>query len=413
MSFDGLRFQARLAMAHAWERARKTLAGSSALSVAGRRLEIDGLEDRVLMSVSPVMAVVPEAAVVTDLSPVAVESPVVESAEASRIGERVAEVSEVFVIDSNTPDAARLVDDLLAQQVAGRKVEVFWLDSQRDGVDQISEMLAGYSGLDAVHIVSHGAAGEVQLGNSRLTLESLSGYAGELAHWGSSLSSDADILFYGCDLAATESGRWLVDAISVLTGADVAASTDLTGNQRLGGDWALEFSSGSVATTTAFTEQTQADWMGLLNAVSFQSGASGYSGTVDGFIDQAVPGSSFSGTGTVSVSDPGSSNMQQGLIRFDNVFGNAAGQVPYGSTINSARLEINVTDPQSVAAAVSLHQMLTDWGAVPTWTSLVNGVQLDGVDAVVTADRTLGNSSATGLQSFMGLKLTQASVEKL
>ena len=416
MRFDRLRFQARLAMARVCERARQTLAGHGAPSVAGRRLEIDGLEDRVLLSASPLMSVVPEMAIVADVSPVsveslAVESPMVESAavesaDASKIGERAAEVSEVFVIDSNTPDAERLLDDLQAQKDAGRKIEVFWLDSQRDGIEQISDMLAKYSGLEAVHIVSHGAAGEVQLGNSRLTLDSLSGYAGELAQWGHSLSSDADILFYGCDLAATESGRWLVDSISVLTGADVAASSDLTGNRRLGGDWLLEFASGPVAAADAFSEQTQAEWEGLLNAVSFQNGTSGYSGTADSYVDQSNAGTSFSAAGTVTVANPGASNQTQGLLRFDNIFGNAAGQVPYGSTINSARVEVNVTDPQSAAAPVTLHQMLIGFGSAPTWTSLVSGVQLDDVEAVATANSTLSNSNAVGVQSFLGLEAT-------
>ncbi len=47
------------------------------------------------------------------------------------------------------------------------------LDSDRDGVQQISEALAGRSGVDAVHILSHGELGAVQLGSTTLDFDSL------------------------------------------------------------------------------------------------------------------------------------------------------------------------------------------------------------------------------------------------
>lgn len=40
-----------------------------------------------------------------------------------------------------------------------------------------------------------------------------------------------------------------MERLSLLVGADVAASTDKTGNTALGGDWELEKSTGSIETT--------------------------------------------------------------------------------------------------------------------------------------------------------------------
>lgn len=54
------------------------------------------------------------------------------------------------------------------------------------------------------------------------------------------------MLIYGCDVAANESGRTLIESLAALTGADVAASTNDTGNQTLGGDWDLEFCVGQI-----------------------------------------------------------------------------------------------------------------------------------------------------------------------
>ncbi|MBF0621207.1 MAG: DUF4347 domain-containing protein [Magnetococcales bacterium] len=48
--------------------------------------------------------------------------------------------------------------------------------------------------------------------------------------WGDALSEDADILFYGCDVAAGDDGTAFVKGLSQLTGADVTASTDTTGS---------------------------------------------------------------------------------------------------------------------------------------------------------------------------------------
>ncbi len=44
------------------------------------------------------------------------------------------------------------------------------------------------------------------------------------------MSADADLLFYGCDLAATDDGRELMNQVGAECDCDVAASDDLTGH---------------------------------------------------------------------------------------------------------------------------------------------------------------------------------------
>ena len=144
-------------------------------------------------------------------------------------------------MDSGVAGHEQLVKDLRSGGPEGRSLEVVLLDSGRDGIEQITEALARSQDLDAVHIVSHGSQGAVQLGNVSLSAETLDAHADALASWGNALASDADILFYGCDLAGGESGAAFVDSLAELTGADVAASIDLTGSALLGGDWDLEY----------------------------------------------------------------------------------------------------------------------------------------------------------------------------
>ena len=123
------------------------------------------------------------------------------------------------------------------------------LDANSDGVQQITDLLAAANGkYDAIHVISHGDEGQINLGNTQLTTDSISGYADQLASWSSALTDDADILFYGCDLAGNAEGQEFIESISAITGADVAASDDLTGAEELGGDWDLELNVGEVQT---------------------------------------------------------------------------------------------------------------------------------------------------------------------
>ena len=122
--------------------------------------------------------------------------------------------------------------------------EIHLLNSSQDGIDQITQFLAGRSDIKAVQIVSHGHDGELQLGNTDVT--DLSAYDHDLQLWSKALSTDADILLYGCDLAQSNTGKAWVNELAQRTGADVAASTNLTGNAALAGDWNLEYSTGKI-----------------------------------------------------------------------------------------------------------------------------------------------------------------------
>ena len=119
--------------------------------------------------------------------------------------------------------------------------------------------------MDAVHIVSHGTDRAVKLGETWLTADTLSTYRASLSGWGESLSANADLLFYGCNLAGGADGRAILAELSVLTGADVAASVDDTGAADRGGDWELEFALGQIESSIVFSQTVQAQWHGLLN----------------------------------------------------------------------------------------------------------------------------------------------------
>ncbi|MEG4581081.1 DUF4347 domain-containing protein [Microcoleus sp. MON1_C5] len=76
----------------------------------------------------------------------------------------------IAFIDTAVPDWKTLVDGVTPG------TEVILLDSNHNGVEQIAQKLRG-GNFSAVHIVSHGAVCSLQLGNTMLTLDTLSDYA--------------------------------------------------------------------------------------------------------------------------------------------------------------------------------------------------------------------------------------------
>jgi hypothetical protein len=142
------------------------------------------------------------------------------------------------------------------QLVAGVSpgTEVYVLDSTQDAVTQITNTLLGRSNVSSLHIVSHGEAGGLKFGNGVLNLTDLPQYAAQMQSWSQALTNDADILLYGCNVAQGELGEAFVSILSQLTGADVAASNNLTGNSALGGDWDLEVTRGNIESSFALQQ---------------------------------------------------------------------------------------------------------------------------------------------------------------
>ncbi|MCS6813316.1 MAG: DUF4347 domain-containing protein [Cyanobacteria bacterium] len=126
------------------------------------------------------------------------------------------------------------------------------LDANQDGIQQITTVLTGRTDITSVHILSHGFQGGVKLGNSLLTVSTLDQYTSQLQAWQSALAPSADILFYGCNVGAAGVGNAFLSSIANLTGADIAASTDLTGTSSLDGNWDLEVSTGFIEAPLAF-----------------------------------------------------------------------------------------------------------------------------------------------------------------
>ncbi len=168
--------------------------------------------------------------------------------------------SSLVFIDSTVSD----YQSLLAATAVGTEVHV--LDPLQDAISQITQTLLGRTGIASVQILSHGFEDNIQIGSTRLNTNTLGLYASDLQAWATALTPDADILFYGCKVAATATGQGLVQQIAQMTGADIAASTNLTGSAQAGGDWTLEFQTGAIEAFLAFRADALAAYNGVLLA---------------------------------------------------------------------------------------------------------------------------------------------------
>jgi parallel beta-helix repeat protein len=174
---------------------------------------------------------------------------------------------ELVVIDTRVANYQLLLSDLQKQQSAGRQLDIILINEQDDALSVIDQnLLQSASAFSAIHIVSHGNPGQLQLGKNGLNLEQIQSQAQVLANWSSHLTTNADIRLYGCDFAQGDQGLQAINALASLTGADVAASTDKTGASSLAGNWALEVVSGNQDIAALFTQSTQQQWQDLLSA---------------------------------------------------------------------------------------------------------------------------------------------------
>lgn len=136
------------------------------------------------------------------------------------------------------------------------------------------------------------------------------------------------------------------------------------------------------------------EWAPAATTVStFQQAAGGYTEATDTMLAQRSPHGNFAAAGSLRVeSTPG--RVSQSLLKFGGLFGTAAGQIPPGATISSARLRF--TTLGTTGAAARMFRLLQPFATAATWASSFggNGVQPYGLEARAAADRLVAASAA-------------------
>ena len=121
-----------------------------------------------------------------------------------------------------------------------------------------------------------------------------------------------------------------------------------------------------------------------------QQSAGGYSGTQEKELRESGGDSSIGQDGQVTIRG-GAGSATQGLVRFDDIIGSGIEQIAPGAEIGQALL---VLDVYNAGSGFAVHEMLSAWDEGSTWAGLVDGVQADGVEAVVSPVATVGADNA-------------------
>jgi hypothetical protein len=200
-----------------------------------RKIAIEPLEERILLSV--------------DLIPYAPDDRQVDifyerqvepvQAEVEQTAQSVEEQAtrELVILDSTLGDLGPLQAALSDIGFGGADNKTVAVVGSRE--DVIAALSGGVQ-YDAIHWISHGSADGFQIGDELLSTD-VGADDPVVQALARSMRADSDLMLYACDLA--DGG--LPQRLAVLTGADVAASTDTTGSE---GDWLLEAQYGDIET---------------------------------------------------------------------------------------------------------------------------------------------------------------------
>jgi hypothetical protein len=149
--------------------------------------------------------------------------------------------------------------------------------------------------------------------------------------------------------------------------------------------------------------------------VTFQQGVGGYTAYQDSQIRETMPDSVLTDNpnnpGQIRVDGEDGGGVVYGLLRFNNIFGTGAGQIPLGSTITAATLSFDFAE-DGINSIFLFHRMITDWSDTnASWNFFGgNGVTL-GTEAVQAPDLTAGDGTFTfplGANNFNVLSSLQA-----
>jgi hypothetical protein len=288
----------------------------------------------------------------------------------SPIEDYQANAIELVVIDESVENSDVLVADILAQneKSEGRQLVIVTIDSAQSGIDQITDQLNGNDRVNAIHIIGHGDESQIYIGNDVINSSNINSYESQFSAWGSLLTEEADILFYGCDVVENHNGEALLTQISEFTGADVSGSDDTTGSNNRGADWDLEYQVGDINTTSLLATLAETSWSGIL-------ALSAPTGSIDAPASQMID------------ADPTFS------LNFDSPAGSDPGFGPFGDFVISN--EVDVNSMTYLGAPISFTEIAT-WDGVQWVDSAMNMVANHPFNATAASALSIPTGNAVG-----------------
>jgi len=128
----------------------------------------------------------------------------------------------------------------------------------------------------------------------------------------------------------------------------------------------------------------------------YRQNVNGYTGAADTQIRGDAVGITNTANATAAtigvdwnVTTPG--DQSQVLIRFDNIIGTGPNQIPPGSQIHAAMLDLTSQSGSAQGHGGHFHRMLIPWNDTDLWTTFGSGITNDGVKAAVATSVAAGS----------------------
>jgi hypothetical protein len=99
-------------------------------------------------------------------------------------------------------------------QAINEETELIVLDSRRNGVEQLTEILDYRRQIQHLQLIALGCPGRIQLGTIWLDSSSLPLYRSQLQSWQQAFEPDATLLLYDCTIALGIEGMEFVGQLS-------------------------------------------------------------------------------------------------------------------------------------------------------------------------------------------------------
>src|SRR5207248_5849410 len=144
-------------------------------------------------------------------------------------------------------------------------------------------------GLRAVHIIAHGAPGEIGFSAGPLSVETILAHEADLARIGEALGLSGELLVWSCDTGRGWRGDRFLEALCWATGALIAAATGPVGAATRGGRWELNARLGAASVMVPLTVAGIAAYAGVLATKTWNGTTTGNWSSTGSWVGGVVP----------------------------------------------------------------------------------------------------------------------------
>ncbi|MEQ9138912.1 MAG: DUF4347 domain-containing protein, partial [Thalassobaculum sp.] len=319
--------------------------------------------------------------------------------------------NDFLFVDSEVDSAEILLNHLARPTIVER------LRQGGDPLAQIAAVLAEAPGVRRLHVLSHGAPGRLRLAGRDLGLEAFLDHPA-LPTLRAALADDAEIVLYGCAVAAGPSGDRFVSGLSAVLGAPVTASDAPVGR---GGTWRpftgdlcafgaagmaayphrLATATFGIVTTINTVSTLTSNESGVTISVT-KSDSTPMAGVSSGFLDPGVIGNTVSYTLTFDTAV----NITQFQI---GEFTNRSAGSNYVFTPDTGTTVTIADNSGSIVGAIATLNP-GDWTGITSFTVSYTGTETwrVGLDNIkfTAAPMTAANTTGAGFDTTDGTNLT-------